>query len=732
MENPELTVISGEVVKITFQSSDTGFTVAELIINGDNNTAVGVMPDISVGDEVELCGSFVMHDTYGPQFKVKSYAKVLPSTATAIMRYLANGAVKGIGPATAKKIVSRFGDGTLEILENEPLRLCEIKGISADKAIKLGEEFKGQKSLSTVMAYFNSYGIDSAEVLKIYSYYGQNSIESITENPYRLCLEYIGLDFQRVDEFAGKINPKFSNIERTKSGLEYILRHNLLNGHTCLPREKLLCVAEKLLSDRREILEDALSELKEEVRTVETETANGVCVSLSDYYNTECYIADRLKMIMSFPIISQKPVDKEIAAIERSNGIEYAEMQKLAIRFAAENGIFILTGGPGTGKTTTVNAIIKILENRGLDVQLAAPTGRAAKRLSELCRKEARTIHRLLEVSYSDTDDRPIFAKNENNLLDCDALIIDEMSMVDVKLFEAVLKALKLSCKLIMVGDSDQLPSVSAGNVLYDLINSRLFPCVELTEIFRQAQKSLIVTNAHKIIHGGMPDIAQKDKDFFFIPAAGPNVVRTVAELYCDRLPRAYGYSTLNDIQVLCPTKMTDCGTVSLNNRIQSIVNGDDGLPNITLKGYSLRLGDRVMMTKNNYEIVWENDSGEQGTGVFNGDIGILVSVDNSAQSVSVRFDDKTAVFLGDEILQLELAYAVTVHKSQGCEFPCVIIPLFATPDKLRYRNLLYTAVTRAKERLIIVGNENIIRQMIENNRKNLRYSSLIDRLKSE
>lgn len=729
MEQKELTIIKAEVEKITFQNAVTGFTVAQLSAAGESITAVGAMPDLEQGESVELCGAFVMHDTYGPQLRVQSYAKVLPGDAAAIMRYLSGGSIKGIGPATAKKIVTRFGEDTLRILEEEPLRLCEIKGISRDKAVQLGEEFSRRKSISTVLAFFNTYGIDAAESLKIYAYYGQNAIESIREDPYRLCAQEVGLDFQRVDAIAGRINSAYSSVARAKSGLEYVLRHNLFNGHTCLPAEKLFKVAAALLEAPQPLLEDACAELLAEGKIAKNCSNTDIYISLADYDNSEQYIANRLQMLCAFPMFSEKPVEKEIAAIENQQGITYAEGQRLAIRLAAENGMLILTGGPGTGKTTTVNAIIQILENRGLSVRLTAPTGRAANRLQELCGREAQTIHRLLEVAYTGTQDKPVFGRNEENPLPCDVLIIDEMSMVDVKLFEAILKALKLSCKLIMVGDADQLPSVSAGNVLYDLIAAAKFPCVQLSEIFRQARQSLIVTNAHRIIRGEMPELAQKDKDFFFIRAAGLQVPRTVVDLCCSRLTKAYGYSVLNDIQILCPTKITDCGTVALNSRIQAMINGDDTLPAITLKGYTLRLGDKVMMMKNNYEIMWKNIQGESGSGVFNGDIGFLAEVDAAGQIVKVQFEDKLATFIGDEILQLELAYAVTVHKSQGCEFPCVVLPLFATPDKLRYRNLLYTAVTRAKERLVLVGSEAVLSQMVENNRKNLRYSGLRDKL---
>lgn len=725
----DLVVVKAEVEKITYQNTVTGFTVAQLSSAGESFTAVGAMPDLETGESVELCGTYSMHDTYGPQLRVQSYTRVLPGDTAAILRYLAGGAVKGIGPATARKIVTRFGEDTLRILEEEPLRLCEIKGISREKAAQLGEEFSRRKSISTVLAFFNAYGIDSAEGLKVYGYYGQNAVDSIRENPYRLCAPEIGLDFQRVDALAGRINAAYSGIERAKSGIEYVLRHNLFNGHTCLPQEKLLAVAAALLEAPRSQLEDALAELAGEGRIIVSGAKAERYAALAEYADSEAYIANRLQMICAFPIFSQKPVEQEIAAIEAQQGIRYAEQQKQAIRLAAENGMLILTGGPGTGKTTTVNAIIQILENRGLSVRLTAPTGRAAKRLQELCGREAQTIHRLLEVTFTGAQDKPVFGRNESHPLPCDALIIDEMSMVDVKLFEAILKGLKLSCKLILVGDADQLPSVSAGNVLYDLIKAGSFPLVQLNEIFRQAQQSLIVTNAHRIIGGQMPDLQQKDKDFFFLSCAGAQVPRTVADLCCNRLPKAYGYSPLQDIQILCPTKITDCGTIALNNRIQALFNGDDTLPKITLKGYTLRLGDKVMMMKNNYEILWENAAGEAGTGVFNGDIGILAEVHPAAQTVKVQFEDKLAVFTGEQILQLELAYAVTVHKSQGCEFPCVILPLFATPEKLRYRNLLYTAVTRAKERLILVGSTAVLQQMVENNRKNLRYSGLGEKL---
>lgn len=727
--NEDLYTIKAEVEKITYQNKENGFTVARFYSGGETFTAVGKMPDLGEGESVELCGTYSTHDIYGPQFKVKSYARVLPGDLAAMKRYLSSGAVKGIGPVTARKIIEHFGEDTLRILEEEPLRLCEVNGISKEKAAQLGEEFSRRKSISTILAYFNTYGINPDESLKAFACFGQNTIECVKENPYYLCMPEIGVDFQRVDSIAARINSDYSTSKRIKSGIEYILQHNLLIGHTCLPEEKLLKVASNLLKVPNEELEEAIAQMKERGRLSVTMAGGDRHIALCECAECEGYIAARLQLIRTLPNFSDKPADKEIAAIEAQQGIRYAEQQKRAIRLAVESGILILTGGPGTGKTTTVNAIIQILENRGLTICLTAPTGRAAKRMQELCHREAQTVHRLLEVAFAGAQDKPVFGRNENNPLRCDVLIVDEMSMVDVKLFEAILRASKLSCKLILVGDFDQLPSVAPGNVLYDLIKSEKFPCVQLNEIFRQAQQSLIVTNAHRIINGTMPDLTQKDKDFFFLNCSGLSVTDTVVDLCCSRLPKAYGYSALQDIQVLCPTKITRYGTTTLNNRIQTRLNGDSSQPSMVLKDYTLRLGDKVMMTKNNYEIIWENAAGEKGTGVFNGDIGILSEIQLSTQTFKVQFEDKVATFIGEQIFQLELAYAITVHKSQGCEFPCVVLPVYGTPEKLCYRNLLYTAVTRARERIVLVGSEEIVKMMVDSNRKILRYSGLRDRL---
>lgn len=725
MEKAGLETVCGIVEKITYKNEANGFTVALIQSDGRRISAIGEMADIEPGESVAFTGKYTEHAKYGRQLRVENHVKTEPQTAVAIERYLAGGAVKGIGPATARKLVRRFGAETLHIIENEPGRLCEIKSITAEKAAAFHNEFTKKKSVSGVLLYLAAFGIDSATGFKVYSALGENAAEKLKANPYLLCSGDIGMPFEKVDLIAEKIGGGVPQTERAKSGIEYILRHNLANGHTCLPAEKLYQTAEKLLNTGHDTVDDAVRLLISEKAVVKTVSAGGESYALSEYYECERMIAERLALFLRTPPEPADSIDAEIKIIEAEQNITYAPRQKEAIKLAAANGIFILTGGPGTGKTTTVNAIIRILENRGLSVQLAAPTGRAAKRMQDLCGKSAQTIHRLLEVSLTGDDGEPYYGKNEVRPLDCDVLIIDEMSMVDVKLFAALLKAIPLYGKLIMTGDKDQLPGVSAGNVLADLLACDKFPAVQLTEIFRQAQQSLIVTNARRIIEGEMPVCKEKNGDFFFIPADPDDVVPLVTDLYCRRLPQTYNYLPQNDIQILCPSRITGYGTAELNGSVQAAVNGDVSRPSIKANGCILRLGDKVMMMKNDYNIAWENDDGERGNGVYNGELGILCGIDLPNGRVTVRFPDKIALYEDDEITRLEPAYAITVHKSQGCEFPAVIIPLCKTPAKLRYRNLLYTAVTRAKECAIIVGSEEIMAEMIKNDRKNARYTAL-------
>lgn len=728
--NKNLEKVSGSIEHITYTNSSNGYTVAVLKTSDDSFTVVGTMPFLSAGDFVTLTGYFDSHPTYGPQFKVNSFEKTAPSDSISILRYLSSGAIRGVGPATARSIVERFGDRALTIIETEPERLSEIRGISLDKAIKIGEEYQKQFGVRDVMLFLSPFRVSPEGALKVFNALGGNATEIIRQNPYVLCSEQIGFSFEKAEEISLTFNiPKDSDC-RIAAGIEYILKHNLSNGHTCLPKNKLAETAARLLEcdvdEVNRIIDEMFNSLTLRLMVMD----NTDFVFLPKYYAAEDFVSARLSVLLKYSPPSEIMADLEIEQIELKEKIKYEELQRKAIRMAVSSGIMVLTGGPGTGKTTTLNAIIKILKSKDLDIALAAPTGRAAKRMSELTGCEAKTIHRLLEVEWSD-EEKHTFARNERNPLNCDVLIVDEMSMVDILLFESLLRAVRLGCRIILVGDADQLPSVGAGNVLADILASNCIPSVGLTKVFRQAMESLIVANAHKIISGESPELASKTSDFFMLQNSDRlSAAELVVELCSKRLPEAYGFKPMSDIQVLCPSKKLDLGSISLNNMLQDRLNpkGSES-KKVSFKGFELREGDKVMQTKNNYDIMWTSDNGEGGMGVFNGDIGILETVDRKNSLLKVRYDDKVAVYYNENIGELELAYAMTIHKSQGSEFECVILPILDTPSKLLYRNLLYTAVTRAKKLLIVVGSKQVLNSMIENNRKNLRYTSLKKRL---
>ena len=555
----------------------------------------------------------------------------------------------------------------------------------------------------------------------------------IKSNPYALCEEGIDFRFETAEDIAEDFSFDKNSELRVSAGVEYVLRKNLANGHTCLPREKLCDVAVKLLECKRDTVEDCCDRLTECFR-VKTKTVNGTeYLSIPEYYLAEEHIAARLVSVKRY-IDRAVTVDSlEIENVERKLGIEFEDLQKQAIFEAFSSGILVLTGGPGTGKTTTLNAIISLFENRNLDLELAAPTGRAAKRMTELTGREAKTIHRLLEVEWTDGDKQQ-FSRNEKNPLNCDVIIVDEASMIDALLFDSLLKALRLSCRIILVGDSDQLPAVGAGNVLNDILSSDIFPSIRLKKVFRQAVKSKIVTNAHAIIKGENPDFSSKESDCFFLRRQDRFAVsNTVIELVSERLPNAYGFDPIRDIQVLCPSRLTETGTVNLNNILQSTLNPNtSGKQQLAFKGIYLREGDKVMQIKNNYDLQYRRDNGEYGTGVFNGDVGFITDIDKRGGILKVRFYDRIVTYFSEDLGQLELAYAVTVHKSQGSEYDCVVLPLFDVPQKLKYRNLLYTAVTRAKKLLVAVGNDTVWADMVANDRKTLRYTMLKQFLKED
>ncbi len=727
MEN-EIYQIDGVVENIVYRNDDNGYTVIDIDSGGELVCAVGTMPGIDVGDKIIVHGPVKQHPIYGEQIAVIKFEFELPDGEEAILKYLSSRTIKGVGARMAQKIVERFGDKTLEVMENEPERLAMINGISLEKARDISDQIKQTFGFRQMSIDLIRYGVRPEESVRIWNKLGIHALSMIEQNPYILCEEGIGIPFRRADEIADKLDNNIDRKLRMRAFLVYILKHNSSNGYTCAPRKHLVKICADNghydKSDVESVVDEMIddSSLMSEIRSRD----DLEFIFLPNYHKAETYSASRLQMLMRFPPNRIESIDERIEDIEKSDNIQYAERQKEAIRMALSQGALILTGGPGTGKTTTLNAIIRILSESGENVLLAAPTGRAAKRMSELTGCEAKTIHRLLEVEWND-EERPVFRRNEQNTLACDALVLDEVSMIDSLLFENVMRAFPLGCRLILVGDSDQLPSVGAGNVLEDLISSKVIPTVTLGEVFRQSMKSLIISNAHKINRGELPEINRKDSDFFFITQTDEAAVtKTVVDLCSKRLPKAYGYSLMEDIQVLSPSKITGLGTAALNAQLQQAVNPPSpGKAELHVNSQILRVGDKVMQTKNNYNIPWDKDDGTMGEGVFNGDIGMLTEVDEKNREVVVVFDDKTVRYTAEEVIQLELAYCTTIHKSQGSEFNAVIIPILNTPKKLMYRNLIYTAVTRAKKLLIIVGSPGELLAMVKNNERSLRYSMM-------
>ncbi len=734
MAESGLLELSGSVENIVYHNDKNQYTVLEMIAGDDLITVVGAFPFVSVGENLTVYGEWSSHATFGDQFKAGAFERSRPATTSAMLKYLTSGAVKGIGPATANKIIGTFGDQALDIIENDPERLAQIKGITLEKAKEISEDIKRVYGIRELMRFLGEYGVTPEEAIVVWKQYGEDSILCVQEDPYSLCTDEIEISFQIADSIAQSMEREAENIERVKAGVQYVLRHNLNNGHTCLPISKVIQAGAQLLTVETERVQDAIYLLCESGGLI-NENFNGKdFLFLPKKHREESYIAERMKLMLKYPPQAISGVDEEIEAIERSKGITYAEKQKEAIKAALEKGILILTGGPGTGKTTTLNAIIQMLKEKGESVLLAAPTGRAAKRMSELTGEEAKTIHRMLQVDW-DEHDNPVFTRNERNPLECDCIVIDELSMVDTYVFESVLRALPMSCRMIFVGDSDQLPSVGAGNTLGDLIASRMFDTIELKEIFRQAMSSLIVTNAHKIVEGQMPDLERRDSDFFFMPQNEiTEAASLIVSLASQRLPKSYQYSPTADIQILCPGRKGEIGTVELNKRLREVINpAGSGKAEAKLGGSVFRTGDKVMQIRNDYNLPWTRADGTSGEGVFNGDIGIIMAIDKAGGVIIVNVDDKEVTYTYENAAsELELAYAVTVHKSQGNEFTAVIIPVIDTPPQLTYRNLFYTAVTRAKHLLILVGSRQKIAMMVENDRKTRRYTGLLQFLLEE
>lgn len=727
---PEL--IRGTIAAVLYQNEANGYTVVRFETEaGETVTVVGTIPLSVPGEKLVVTGHWETHSTHGPQFRAEFLERLMPDGAAEIERYLSSRAVRGIGPRSAARIVARFGADTFEIMEKQPERLAEIPGISMVKAMQIGESFAKQFGMRKLLEFLMANHLPTDLAMPLYKAYGELAMDALREDPYLLADSYFNVEFAQVDAFAVALGVDAEDPRRVEAATLYTLRHNLGNGHTFLPSDKLRDATATMLTVSTEAVEEALTSLHETGRVV-TDTLKGIGICyLPEYYEAETFVADWILDRAGETMTLPADLAQMVAEIQQESGINYAPDQEKAIYTAAGSGVMLLTGGPGTGKSTTVNGILSLFDRMRLKTELAAPTGRAAQRLGELCGREAATIHRLLESQFSPEDGRLCFTKDESEPLKADAVIVDETSMVDILLMEALLRALKPGCRLILVGDPDQLPSVGAGNLFSDLIRSKKVPTVYLTEIFRQARESLIVMNAHSINRGEIPELGCKDKDFFVLPRRdNQSVVETIADLCVRRLPQNMGIPP-EQIQVLSPTRKTDAGTAALNLRLQAVLNPPSAEKQERKYGKIIfREGDRVMQIRNNYDIMWRKPDGMgHGTGVFNGDVGKILEIDSTAETMTIAFDDKTVEYSFDLLGQLELAYAMTVHKSQGSEYRAVILAATHANPYLLTRSILYTAVTRARELLIVVGDPNVIVHMVENNRQSRRYSGLKLRL---
>jgi len=730
-----LETFEGLIEEIIYSNEVNGYTVCEISSGDMVVTAVGYMPFLNPGENVKVTGKWVTHPDYGEQLKVEAYEKVLPQTVEAMEKYLASGIIKGVGPATAAKIIQRFGESSMDIIQFHPERLSEIKGLSLDKALKIGQAFNEQKELRAIVMFFQDYGISPAYALKIYKYFGGNAIDEVKANPYKLSDEIFGIGFKTADRIARSLGIDPASKYRVCSGIKYVLSQAAVNGHTYIPSDKLREYTSQLLEVDLDNINDAMVALLLD-KAICTEKGDGQdYIYLSSFYYAELGVCKKLLELSSVHFTGNSgEIEEKIDEVQAEEGIVLAENQKIAIKESLLNGLMVITGGPGTGKTTIIKSIIKLFAGEGYGVALAAPTGRAAKRMTDATGYEAKTIHRLLEIGYMGEDEELVFTKTEANPLDADVIIIDEMSMVDVLLMHHLVKAISPGKRLILVGDVNQLPSVGAGNVLKDIITSGIIKTVKLNEIFRQAEESMIIVNAHRINKGEQPYLNRKDKDFFFVSrSSGESIVRTIIELCTTRLPATYGYDPMKHIQVLTPTKKGVIGVNNLNIELQKVLNPEQrSKSEKTFANGVFREGDRVMQIKNNYNLKWEKPGIDkiEGVGVFNGDTGIIRQIDNEEQKIVVIFDDEKIVDYDFSMLdEIDPAFAVTIHKSQGSEFPVVIIPLFPGPQVLMTRNLLYTAVTRARNLVVLVGSEEVLYQMIRNEKETFRYSGLGEKL---
>ena len=729
----ERVTVEGSVDAVIFQNEENGYTVLLLRVDGEDEpiTVVGCIPCAAAGEGMTVTGVWVNHPVHGPQLSAESVERRLPQEEEDIVSYLSSGILKGVGPATAQRLVERFGADTLRVLEEEPERLRTIKGITAKKAMELSEAFRSLTGLRQVMEFLARYDLPVYLAMAVQRTYGNNALQMLRDDPYILSRAQFGVDFAVADAIAISMGFGGDDPCRLRAAIEYELAHNAGNGHVFLPREKLLAATAQLVDVDTDMVETALDKLIDSFAVVEKPIANVRGCYLPRMYQAETFVAQRLLSMLRTPVEQLRQVDKTIDAIEKEQGVSYAPLQRQAVRMAAEGGVLLLTGGPGTGKTTSLRGIVALYRRMGLDVALLAPTGRAAKRLGEVTDCDAQTIHRALGMSYNEMTGQVAFKKNGSDPLEAHAVIVDEMSMVDLELMQALLEALRPGCRLVLVGDPDQLPSVGAGNVLGDLLRSTVVPTVSLTQVFRQAEQSAIIRNAHAVNLGQPPQLDSNQGDFFFLCRRSPDrLVQTVVELCRDRLPKNMNVPA-DQIQVLSPTRKGACGTAALNRALQAALNPPAaGKRQKQWGDVTFRVGDRVMQTKNNYDVLWEKDDGTAGSGIFNGDVGVIQDIDSSGELIVLRFDDRTATYTADLLSQLDMAYAITVHKSQGSEYPAVILVSAPAAPSLMVRGVLYTAITRARRMLIMVGDDAVPARMAENDRQQRRYSGLRRRLK--
>ena len=730
----ERVTVEGTVDSVIFHNEENGYTVLLLAVDGEDEpiTVVGCIPCAAAGEGMTVTGVWSVHPVHGTQLSAESVERRMPRSEEDTVAYLSSGILKGVGGATARRLVERFGADTLLVIEQEPEKLRCIKGITAKKAQELSAAFRALTGLRQLMEFLARYDLPVYLAMPLQRTYGDNAIQRLRDDPYILSRAQYGVDFALTDAIAISMGFDGDDPCRLRAALEYELSYNASGGgHVFLPREKLLLATAQLIGMTPDDLEPALDKLIDGFGVVQQTIAGVQGCYLPRLYQAETFVAERLLSMVRTPVEQLSRADDAIAAIEREQGVSYAPAQRQAVLLAAQGGILLLTGGPGTGKTTSLRGIVALYERMGLDVALLAPTGRAAKRLGEVTGADAQTIHRALGMSYNEMTGQTVFRKNANDPLEAHAVIVDEVSMVDIELMRSLLEALRPGCRLVLVGDPDQLPSVGPGNVLGDMLRSGVIPAVSLTQVFRQAEQSAIIRNAHAVNQGQPPRLDNGQGDFFFLRRRDADtLVQTVVELCRDRLPKNMHIPS-DQIQVLSPTRKGACGTVALNRALQAALNPPERTKRQKPWGDMVfRTGDRVMQTKNNYDVLWEKDDGSAGSGIFNGDVGVIQDIDPSGELITIRFDDRTAVYTADLLSQLDMAYAVTVHKAQGSEYPAVILSSAPAASSLMVRGVLYTAITRARKLLILVGDDTVPARMAANDRQQRRYSGLRRRLK--